>query len=358
MNSTKNSNNKKKKFNSNNNKHRQKSTSGERDEEEFDTSKWMEQIQDDISDFSLRQLAIPGSHDSGCYRMTSAIAAPWTACQSLNILEQLMSGIRYFDLRFDYFQGNKKDEFWIMHHQWSSRVSLSEILASVCLFLEENKKEVVILEASHLPFVNQPVVFQQFKKRLVEKLDKWLIPCTTNVSDASDASDDGQMIKASVSGLDKKLKDLWDRDERVLLSLEGTDGGDEKVFSNSVICSRWFDTADVDYLRRCCYEELTNDHGDGLWILQTVLSPQRSKPLAVKVLALIVNPHVERWMKEWGSQVNIVIIDFVLSNEFASILIRANQNKGKRLKMQNEVKVTTAQTTTEVQACSPSEVVE
>lgn len=271
---------------------------------EYDVSKWMEEIQDDICDSTLKDLAIPGSHNSGCYRMASAIASPWTACQSHDIANQLQFGIRYFDLRFGYFAGCAEDEFRVMHHHWSSRVYLEEVLSSFVQFLEKNTKEILILHFRHLYYFT-PQAHVKFRERLLNSL--------------------GHMALPRSCGLDTKLSQLWENNYRVLITTEG-DELHEKLWHENSICSRWFDKASVDKLKECCVQELARKH-DGLWVLQTILTPQRSRPMSVKVFAKLLNSQANAWLREWASNTNIVILDFIDSAVFASILIEANTRK-------------------------------
>lgn len=78
---------------------------------------WMALMSRHIGEKPLRQIRIPGSHDSGTYNITSEspigmdasplaepgktidAVAPWAKAQGLNFLEQLNAGIRYLDLR-------------------------------------------------------------------------------------------------------------------------------------------------------------------------------------------------------------------------------------------------------------------
>jgi hypothetical protein len=265
-------------------------------------SNWMEQLSNELQDRNLKEIVIPGSHDSGCYRMSSRVGAPWTLCQSLSIFDQLHCGVRYFDLRFGYFK--QGDEFWIMHHAWSSRVNLFEVLESLVNFLELHTKEIVILQFSHFKYFNDNV-HRKFKDRLENRLGKWIVD--------------------SSSAFTSKLSEMWKLDKRVVIVSECT------MFPEfcpvSTLPSIWHNKADVDKLKIGLDLEVEQKH-ESAWILQAILSPKQHRPWSVKALAELVNPHVMKWLKEWNTDnLNIVIIDYVTSPEFAEIIIDINKKR-------------------------------
>lgn len=112
----------------------------------------------------LIRLAIPGSHDSMMYKMmeNSPVTpeapeflellvklAPgrvrdWVVTQAGDATEQLMHGIRYFDIRAC-LQG---DEFMLCHGVFSGQTT--EPLKQIKLFLEAHPLEVVILDFQHV----------------------------------------------------------------------------------------------------------------------------------------------------------------------------------------------------------------
>lgn len=51
-------------------------------------------------DVRLKDLIIPGTHDSNTTILNSKLLVPFSQCQKLNIFEQLSFGVRYLDLRY------------------------------------------------------------------------------------------------------------------------------------------------------------------------------------------------------------------------------------------------------------------
>jgi hypothetical protein len=118
---------------------------------------------------------LPGAHDAGTYGKPSRdIDRLWASAQGANIYQQLTYGIRYFDLRFE-IAGYSRREHLRYSHNWSewehsgtisddlkSRfrrwcvvfhgptkfhdTSLDSILDQIRSFLNETKREIIILD--------------------------------------------------------------------------------------------------------------------------------------------------------------------------------------------------------------------
>ncbi|XP_049876141.1 PI-PLC X domain-containing protein 3 isoform X2 [Pectinophora gossypiella] len=126
---------------------------------------WMRDLPPQLQDVPLIYLAIPGSHDSMTYSITrSSGLAPdaeptwsklyplfrgtilrWTITQKLDTLQQLLIGIRYFDLRLATKTGS--DNFFFTHGLYAGEIS--EPLLQVQNFVDSHPGEVVILDFQH-----------------------------------------------------------------------------------------------------------------------------------------------------------------------------------------------------------------
>ena len=81
----------------------------------YDTADWVSQVYQQRGDTTLRQMVIPGTHDSATYNFSSSsdlapdansiygaakgVVSDWGKTQSYNIYDMLQMGIRHFDLR-------------------------------------------------------------------------------------------------------------------------------------------------------------------------------------------------------------------------------------------------------------------
>ena len=148
--------------------------------EDFSSSSyahWMEQLFPVLGDLPLWKITVPGSHDSGAYHLSNAIApggsAPdwvqmllkigdqvplvgqdldnfifevlrdWSLTQNLDIAGQLNLGARYFDLRPTFYQ----NDFYTYHGLVGP--SFADILGQIKDFLGTVSRELVILDVSH-----------------------------------------------------------------------------------------------------------------------------------------------------------------------------------------------------------------
>lgn len=114
-----------------------------------DYSNWMETLQtklgDDFKNVPIFQLPIPGSHDSGTYGMSKEART-----QNLTVADQLMLGIRFFDLRPRVYDG----VYYIHHGILGSSNHLATfppttepcIFTDIQNFLQKNTREVVFLK--------------------------------------------------------------------------------------------------------------------------------------------------------------------------------------------------------------------
>src|SRR5215469_5194386 len=138
---------------------------------------WMEDRWASISNRPLWQIPLPGAHDAGTYAPEGSLGGPWISAQGANIYQQLTYGMRYFDLRFDNV-GFMSMPYWddpvrrgremmalqsgivsdtivsdlrrgciVYHGLWKfPGTNLESILDQVRSFLNETKREIIILD--------------------------------------------------------------------------------------------------------------------------------------------------------------------------------------------------------------------
>ncbi|KAH8255550.1 hypothetical protein KR038_005563 [Drosophila bunnanda] len=162
---------------------------------------WMRDLPMALRDLSIINLAIPGSHNSMTYGISSkSRLAPdadstvrrwhrffpcfvrrWSRTQSSGVVDQLQLGVRYFDLRI----AQKDDKFYYCHGLFCMEVF--EPLLELRHFLDSHPEEVVILDLQH--FYALTVAHHQqlhkdlitfFGHRLYSTADGSLKDCTLN----------------------------------------------------------------------------------------------------------------------------------------------------------------------------------
>lgn len=115
---------------------------------------WMEELHQRLANAKVRQLFLPGTHDSASYKYNfdpnrmETLVSRYTLTQDDDILSQLVHGIRYLDIRVGYYRSNE-EKFWANHG--ISRIHpLSDILRQVKEFIDSTN-EIVILDFQEFP---------------------------------------------------------------------------------------------------------------------------------------------------------------------------------------------------------------
>lgn len=126
---------------------------------------WMSYVSDDKL---IRNLAIPGSHDSGCMEM------PWYgATQDLTFAEQLARGTRYFDIRV-----NASKKGYVIFHGPVNGVSYQGVLDDIAEFMDSHPTEFLILDFSHFKNGSEAKVFEMFEQTV--GVDRFIVNDTDN----------------------------------------------------------------------------------------------------------------------------------------------------------------------------------
>eukprot|EP00118_Oscarella_pearsei_P020820 m.229852 g.229852 ORF g.229852 m.229852 type:complete len:320 (+) comp40051_c0_seq3:310-1269(+) len=313
---------------------------------EFRLETWMKQLSEEIPTFEslpLTRIALPGTHNSGsstisrrstlsggnAYRIAPfskvpligfavrAIAARWSRCQSLDVVEQLKVGIRYLDMRITFVNNT----FYLCHSLTGE--PLEPVLTGIRNFIDSYEKEVVIVDMKHL-YNMTDVKHEKLTSLIGEELGDVLFECQAEIP---------------------TLCDMWDAGKRVLL-LYGDETFDFKAFPKlwppHFIRSPWPNTTSTSYLFRQLDADLElARQKETFFVSQCLLTPRGStfvKGLLpfpglcrnLRQMAVKVMPRILRWLDELPSteanRVNIVLADYV-HPQFVETLININRVK-------------------------------
>lgn len=290
-------------------------------------------------DIQIRELSLLGSHDAGTYNLDTSTVAPdesqflqnlgkipvigwiaknliiktWAQSQSMNISEQLRSGVRYFDFRFAI---DSKGLFRICHGLYGP--SVDEIFQQVDLFLKNHPHEVVMLDFHQLFDLNgQPMAFDQ-QTQLVAKFKAVLgdrmasSHYGVNVT-LGELRRDGKQIITFIDNLQMAEKDelLWDR--------------------NTFLNSPWFNKTEWYALKEQLDLALENQPQSQFFVDQAVLTPDSNMIVigiftcqSLMSVAKGLNAKVLSWYEEKTKQKkasNILMLDNI-----GTISVMAFQN--------------------------------
>ncbi len=110
-------------------------------------SSWMGYLQHINSTLKLTELTIPGTHDTGTWKINSLNSAK---CQDMDLKSQLEHGIRFIDIRLVPEQNNGNNDLMIYHGDYAISVPcyvwFSEVVEDICFnFLKKNPTETIIM---------------------------------------------------------------------------------------------------------------------------------------------------------------------------------------------------------------------
>lgn len=254
-----------------------------------------------LSDRSLNQVIIPGSHDSGTYALNAcskispdsptfwAYLAPWLAadvakCQQFSIIEQLKRGIRFFDFRIAHLNG----EQWFVHGQYSVRVS--EALQDLPQWLDQHPKEIVMILASFLDYVDPKPLIKMIGLDRIAQFPE-LTP-------------------------ESKLSEFWEKKKNAILIV--IDDHAENLWPYSkVIVNDWPNVQDINSLKVYQDKNLPVGRDDKLYVTQLVITPTASTVVRCGVpstFARQVDTKLISWLSQWQGEnrsLNIILTDFV-----------------------------------------------
>jgi len=106
--------------------------------------------------------------------VTAALALGWDA------FEELLEGVRYFDLRPCWIRDNSEDWVLALYHGPVIGPWLEDVLNDVQKFMNEGSRELLILKFSHFGNFSD-TVYRTMVQMITDKLGTWLCPSTPAV---------------------------------------------------------------------------------------------------------------------------------------------------------------------------------
>jgi hypothetical protein len=280
----------------------------------------MNDIRSVIGNKPLRNLMIPGTHDAGAWIVydgtlsSDNIIARFTYTQEENIYNQLISGVRYLDVRVAYYPGNDGEVFWVNHDTVRIR-ELKNLLLDVLKFVTEFK-EVVFMDFHRFPvgFTSESI-HEQLYEFLLEHLGNVLAPDSFTAQSTLN-----QLLNANKYVVLTYGDDFHQRRDLLWPSLQQA-WGDKNTVPNLLA-----------YL-----PEAISQYGctNRFWSAMAELSPTPADIITrpnygLRNLAADTNKPLNEWYKkpEWYSRSNIVSTDYYFGNDLIQTCIEVNRNNG------------------------------
>jgi hypothetical protein len=100
----------------------------------------------------FNKIITPGTHDSLCfdwgnsYSLLQQYTSYWAQTQYLNVKQQLLSGVRYFDSRIGICKKKfcDKDELVVFHGDFSSNITYESVINDLIDFINNNPTEIIV----------------------------------------------------------------------------------------------------------------------------------------------------------------------------------------------------------------------
>lgn len=284
---------------------------------------WMSSMRDEIQDRKLRNLCIPGTHDSGTYDPVSPIGEPWVRTQDQSIPQQLADGIRFLDIRIGYYPDTEKkysEAFWLVHADWSTWTKLGDLLDAVGSFLHDHDEILLLNFHRFNRFDAGEETPEEVHEKLVERIMNADLPGGGTLSD---------ILAPDSYGDDVTPGTLWDNDDRAIVLYGRQNETSRRIARRYNLLWEepydigWPDTDSPEEMIEYCDDQIEGAHHD-FWFLGSTLTPQSLS--GVRALARLGNPRIsDRLMTGWAGETNVVPVDFYRSTPLIELAIRANR---------------------------------
>ncbi|EDW64160.1 PI-PLC X domain-containing protein 1 [Drosophila virilis] len=284
--------------------------------------RWMHELRAVVGDLRLRDLFIPGTHDSGSYRpnfdplLRESLVTKYALTQDDDIRGQLMHGARYLDIRVGYYRP-AEDKFFIYHGITKQR-PLKEVIQQVKDFVLETN-EIVIFGIKEFPvgFGKKLGVHRLLVSYLREHF--------------------GDLIVHPSLTWHATLRDIWKRQQNVILAYDNNEIVQEfPQLLFGPVDQRWGNVQSWARLER--HLRYINDFDVSRFSSRPVvdmaeLTPETwdvilDKHGGLRKMADNVNWRISQlYQDELGEHANIVAADFIRGTTLVETAIEINRRK-------------------------------
>ncbi|XP_053687907.1 PI-PLC X domain-containing protein 3 [Sabethes cyaneus] len=281
---------------------------------------WMNDLRSHLGRFRLRELFLPGTHDSASYKKNFShhsqdnIVTKYTLTQDDDIRQQLLLGVRYIDLRVGYYQSDPSNQFWA-NHGISRLHPLKHILRQVRDYAMETK-EIIVLDVQEFPvgFGKDYTIHDKLVHLLNDSL--------------------AEVMAESIHGWGISLEQIWARNKTVIVCYDHVYGlGTYPHLVWPSTEQKWGDVRSMEalksYLFRIHKRPVFSYSGRPV----TDMAELTPDPWGVitdrygglRKMADSVNRFVTKWyFEELGPTANIVAVDFVRGTSIVDAAIYWN----------------------------------
>ncbi|CAG0881517.1 unnamed protein product [Cyprideis torosa] len=278
---------------------------------------WMQDLLPDIGAMTLRDIFIPGTHDTGAYWKASEYppyAFDYVICHEENIYEQLVYGNRYLDMRAAKFTNIfGEDEYWIVHGIPIHKMQVG--LDDIKKFLM-NTEELVIFDVYFKDNLDTDEEIEKFYDFMKLNLGDFMTPKALRNAPLSQLLNQPQ-----------KLIVVWNDESTEVLH--------DDLWPS--IVTKWGDKNDPFELKNYLESVAGGaENIDDMYVVAAEMTPTELDVILdlqgdLRQMSDAVNRNVTEWYREdWGSVTNAIKLDFFQGTDIINIAIDINRQKGRK----------------------------
>lgn len=290
---------------------------------------WMEDSMSIIGNRSMLELALPGTHNSGSYEMRTLMSNfpyidKYTYCQDESIWNQLIYGVRFFDIRlaFDASKSDERRQVAVAHGVMRLPVLLVDVLEQILAFTLSTRQEVLVLD------------FHRFEKGFEESIDFMELVRRHTVVERLIIDYLGPYLLPVDTGIEKPIRELAATNRRIIVGYNWH-GRNSKYFHTKAL-HVWAKEDNKDFLFRYLNERSCRSTAPYVVSLMAELTPSffglmTNKYRGLRGLAERVNHDLSVAIsEEWWQCMNVVASDYFLGNNVIELAIEANIQREQR----------------------------
>ncbi|XP_017795400.1 PREDICTED: PI-PLC X domain-containing protein 1-like [Habropoda laboriosa] len=277
---------------------------------------WMKERKNIVGPLKMSQIFLPGTHDSASYDEEGnkrSILARFAVTQDLDILGQLIHGVRYLDIRVGRYTND--EIWWTNHGPFYRSVSLKTVIDQVRQFLD-NTEEILIMDIREFA-----VGFTNLSDH--EALVSYL------------ENEFRDYYLANNHGWNITLNDIWSSGRRLIIGYENTRIVEYHASMWPCVAHQWGNVRRIEDLYKYLRKIENNDRGSrvrprsAMAELTATLKDIVFNTLGdLRDMAHTVNSNITNWYSTiWQYSANIVAVDFLRSSDIVRIAIESNENR-------------------------------
>ena len=281
---------------------------------------WMWELKNHLTNFKLSDVMWPGTHEMGIGGNLAHSAFDQSKnkhliIKGISVWQQLVMGIRYFDLRIGF---DKRSSKFVILHINTTITDLKESLNEISNFMEETK-EIIILSISYLA----PSILLQ------KKINNSFLNLLSRYFNSS-------AVPRSLAP-DPSFSKLWNQNYRIIITYPGKTSSeilwdtDYRLSLNAPLLEDFLDS-----LSQPAFEVIKNTK-KGLHLRSYVNSVIRLTsdnlnltgslvPLNTETANSTIHPMTLRTERKWCPLVDVLLSDFFLSTDVIEIAIEISRS--------------------------------